>query len=67
MYDLGSTHGVTVNKKPIPKKMHVEIHVGDVVRFGQSSRLYVLTGPADLLAPEKEMVFGGRVGIWLCR
>jgi hypothetical protein len=26
--------------------------VGDTIRFGQSSRLYVLTGPAELMPQE---------------
>ncbi|KAG0469233.1 hypothetical protein HPP92_018561 [Vanilla planifolia] len=36
LYDLGSTHGTFVNKNQVKKKVYTEIHVGDVIRFGQS-------------------------------
>nr|CAD1826650.1 unnamed protein product [Ananas comosus var. bracteatus] len=52
LYDLGSTHGTSVNKKQVKKKVYMEIHVGDVIRFGQSSRLYIFQGPSELMPPE---------------
>ncbi|KAF8723741.1 hypothetical protein HU200_021713 [Digitaria exilis] len=55
LYDLGSTHGSFINKNQIKKKLYTEIHVGDVVRFGQSSRLYIFQGPSELMPPEKDM------------
>uniref|UniRef100_A0A0D9WP82 FHA domain-containing protein n=1 Tax=Leersia perrieri TaxID=77586 RepID=A0A0D9WP82_9ORYZ len=55
LYDLGSTHGSFINKTQIKKKIYVEIHVGDVIRFGQSSRLYIFQGPSELMPPEKDM------------
>ncbi|OEL35484.1 Kanadaptin [Dichanthelium oligosanthes] len=55
LYDLGSTHGSFINKSQIKKKLYTEIHVGDVIRFGQSSRLYIFQGPSELMPPEKDM------------
>ncbi|KAF7100700.1 hypothetical protein CFC21_102182 [Triticum aestivum] len=55
LYDLGSTHGSSINKTQVKKKMYTPIHVGDVIRFGQSSRLYIFQGPSELMPPEKDM------------
>uniref|UniRef100_A0ACD5ZVH6 Uncharacterized protein n=1 Tax=Avena sativa TaxID=4498 RepID=A0ACD5ZVH6_AVESA len=55
LYDLGSTHGSSINKTQIKKKMYTKIHVGDIIRFGQSSRLYLFQGPSELMPPEKDM------------
>lgn len=55
LYDLGSTHGTSVNKKQVKKMVYTELHVGDVIKFGQSSRLYVFQGPTDLMPPEGDL------------
>ncbi|KAK1605753.1 hypothetical protein QYE76_029426 [Lolium multiflorum] len=55
LYDLGSTHGSSINKTQIKKKLYTKIHVGDIIRFGQSSRLYLFQGPSELMPPEKDM------------
>ncbi|WOG89277.1 hypothetical protein DCAR_0208514 [Daucus carota subsp. sativus] len=55
IYDLSSTHGTFVNKNQVKKKVYMELHVGDVIRFGHSSRLYILQGPSDLMPPEKDL------------
>ncbi|KAK3012393.1 hypothetical protein RJ639_010558 [Escallonia herrerae] len=55
IYDLGSTHGTYVNKNQVKKKVYVELHVGDVIRFGQSSRLYIFQGPSELMLPESDL------------
>ncbi|XP_050380025.1 uncharacterized protein LOC126797437 [Argentina anserina] len=55
LYDLGSTHGTSVNKKQVSKKVYVDLHVGDVIRFGHSSRLYIFQGPSELMPPEKDL------------
>ena len=48
VYEMGSTHGTLLNKRRLPAKEHVEMSVGDVLRFGASSRLYCLLGPDNL-------------------
>lgn len=55
IYDLGSTHGTFINKNQVTKRVYVELHVGDVVRFGLSTRLYILQGPNDLMPPEADL------------
>ncbi|KAJ4972964.1 hypothetical protein NE237_006138 [Protea cynaroides] len=55
LYDLGSTHGTFVNKKQVKQKVYTELHVGDVIRFGQSSRLYIFQGPSELMPPEADI------------
>lgn len=48
VHDLGSTHGTVVNKNKIPPKTFIRLRVGHVLKFGGSTRLFVLqvnTGP----------------------
>lgn len=52
LYDPGSTQGCYVNKARIAAGEHVALHVGDMVRFGESSRMYILCGPTELMAEE---------------
>ncbi|KAI3452165.1 hypothetical protein Pfo_008830 [Paulownia fortunei] len=55
LYDLGSTHGTFINKSQVNKRVYVDLHVGDVIRFGHSSRLYIFQGPSDLMPPEADL------------
>ncbi|KDP24318.1 hypothetical protein JCGZ_25614 [Jatropha curcas] len=55
LYDINSTHGTFVNKCQVEKRVYVELHVGDVIRFGHSSRLYIFQGPPELMPPEKDL------------
>ncbi|TNN49763.1 Kanadaptin [Liparis tanakae] len=45
VHDLGSTHGTVVNKKKVPPNTYVRIRVGHVLKFGGSTRLFILQGP----------------------
>ncbi|KAJ9683020.1 hypothetical protein PVL29_018849 [Vitis rotundifolia] len=55
LYDLGSTHGTFLNKSQVKKQVYTELHVGDVIRFGLSTRLYVFQGPTELMLPESDL------------
>ena len=52
IYDLGSTHGTFVNKKLITQHQYVKLVSGDMIRFGQSSRWFILNGGPE--AEEEE-------------
>ncbi|KAI3884259.1 hypothetical protein MKX03_017099 [Papaver bracteatum] len=54
LYDLASTHGTSINKNQVKIKTYTDLHVGDVVRFGLSSRLYIFQGPSELMPPESD-------------
>ncbi|XP_077394207.1 kanadaptin isoform X2 [Festucalex cinctus] len=43
--DLGSTHGTVVNKNKIPPSTYIRLRVGHVLKFGGSTRLFILQGP----------------------
>ncbi|CAG12456.1 unnamed protein product [Tetraodon nigroviridis] len=45
LHDLGSTHGTVVNKNKIPPKTYIRLRVGHVLKFGGSTRLFILQGP----------------------
>ncbi|KAF1324098.1 Anion exchanger adaptor protein kanadaptin, partial [Globisporangium splendens] len=50
--DLNSTHGTFVNKRRVAANEYVRLHIGDVVGFGESTRLYAVCGPPELLPAE---------------
>ncbi|TDH70886.1 hypothetical protein CCR75_004995 [Bremia lactucae] len=47
MVDLMSRHGTYVGRKKIPPHDPYLLHDGDVIRFGQSVRLYILKGASS--------------------
>eukprot|EP00899_Mesostigma_viride_P010022 jgi/Mesvir1/19020/Mv12788-RA.1 len=52
VYDLGSTHGTFVNKRRVKPNVHVPLQVGDMLKFGLSTRSYILQGPPELMPEE---------------
>lgn len=42
LYDLGSTHGTFLNKTRVAPRTYCRVHVGHVLRFGGSTRLFLL-------------------------
>ena len=42
VYDLHSTHGTFINKNKIQPRLYYRLRIGQTVRFGGSSRLFVL-------------------------
>ena len=51
LFDPGSTHGVFVNKRKLKKGIHAPIFVGDQIKFGESTRDYIVQGD-EALMPE---------------
>lgn len=47
VYDLGSTHGTFVNKTKINPKKYILLRAGYMLKFGASTRYYILKGPPD--------------------
>ncbi|KND01312.1 uncharacterized protein SPPG_03122 [Spizellomyces punctatus DAOM BR117] len=47
VYDLGSTHGTFLNKSELPKGSYQRLRVGDMLRFGASTRIYIFQGEGE--------------------
>ncbi|CAA7039637.1 unnamed protein product [Microthlaspi erraticum] len=55
LFDFGSTHGTIVNKNKVDKRVFVDLHVGDVIRFGYDVSLDINTrGPSNLMGFAKK-------------
>uniref|UniRef100_W5NKQ4 Solute carrier family 4 member 1 adaptor protein n=1 Tax=Lepisosteus oculatus TaxID=7918 RepID=W5NKQ4_LEPOC len=54
-FDLSSTHGTFVNKNKIPPKTYIRLRVGHVLKFGGSTRLFILQGPECDAEAESEL------------
>lgn len=52
IFDNNSTHGTYVNKIKLETKRYHRLNVGDVIRFGESTRLYAVCGPEELMPEE---------------
>ena len=55
LYDLGAAHGTYLNKRRVEARTYIGLRVGDMLRFGQSTRLYIVAGP-DLFRPAERSV-----------
>uniref|UniRef100_A0A8C8VFC6 Solute carrier family 4 member 1 adaptor protein n=1 Tax=Pelusios castaneus TaxID=367368 RepID=A0A8C8VFC6_9SAUR len=55
IYDLDSTHGTFLNKARLPPRTYCRVRVGHGLRFGGSSRLFLLQGPVEDQEAESEL------------
>jgi pSer/pThr/pTyr-binding forkhead associated (FHA) protein len=61
LYDCDSTHGTFMNKKRLEPKIYVRIKIGYILRFGQSTRLYLVQGDTSAEADNIDNSAGGDV------
>eukprot|EP01032_Pedospumella_encystans_P021033 gene21033-23874_t len=54
--DLGSAQGTLLNKKPCEKDSYYRVYVGDLLKFGASTRQYIVSGPEEHRKPEYDSV-----------
>src|SRR5262249_15367915 len=54
IYDLGSTHGTFVGKIRLQPNKYYILRLGDMVRFGASTRFFVLRGPDEAQEAEQQ-------------
>ncbi|CAI2171355.1 19101_t:CDS:10 [Funneliformis geosporum] len=52
LYDLDSAHGTIINKQRILSQSYIKLRVGDQLKFGESTRTYILLGPEE---PQPEL------------
>lgn len=50
VHDLSSTHGTFVNKRKVPPKTYIRLKVGHVLKFGGSTRLFILQVPLSVIS-----------------
>ena len=54
LLDLNSAQGSFLNKKRCEKDTYYRVYVGDMMKFGGSTRQYILNGPEDQRKEEYE-------------
>merc|ERR1712179_302324 len=54
-YDLASSHGSFLNRNRMKPHTYYHLRVGHLLKFGGSSRMFVLQGPEEDQEPESEL------------
>lgn len=54
--DLGSAQGTLLNKILCEKDTYYRVYVGDLIKFGASTRQYIVSGPEEQRRPEYDSV-----------
>uniref|UniRef100_T1IWV6 FHA domain-containing protein n=1 Tax=Strigamia maritima TaxID=126957 RepID=T1IWV6_STRMM len=55
LYDLESTHGTSLNKQTLTARVYYQLHVGFNLKFGGSTRMFILQGPDEDQEPESKL------------
>ncbi|KAJ3120282.1 Kanadaptin [Physocladia obscura] len=66
IFDLNSAHGTFINKVAIKAREYVSVRNGDLIKFGQSTRVFVVVGGGDNVIEdnyEKEHVNSTKLGV----
>jgi len=45
-------HGTYLNKNRVNAEEYIQVNVGDVLIFGESTRIYTINGPQDFMPEE---------------
>ena len=54
--DWNSAQGTFVNKKQLEKDVYQRLYVGDILKFGCSTRMYIVNGPDEQLRQEYDSI-----------
>lgn len=57
LYDLDSTHGTFLNGAKLKPKVYARVRVGHMIKFGCSTRFFLLQGPEYDQEEESELTF----------
>lgn len=55
LYDLDSTHGTQLNKCSIRPRCYYHLRVGHMIKFGGSTRMFILQGPEEDAEDESDL------------
>ncbi|CAH2101963.1 unnamed protein product [Euphydryas editha] len=55
IYDLGSTHGTFLNRERVKENHYTRVRVGHQIKFGTSTRTYIVLGPDFDVEGESEL------------
>lgn len=56
VYDLGSTHGTYLNKSRLDQRCYYRVRVGQMIKFGGSSRLFLLEVNSTVCSLSKKYI-----------
>lgn len=56
LYDFHSSQGTYLNNKLILSNTYNRVYVGDMIKFGTSTRFYIVCGPENHMLPEYDSV-----------
>ncbi|KAL6061528.1 Kanadaptin [Balamuthia mandrillaris] len=61
LYDLGSTHGTFIGKTKLKAHRYHLLRIGDMVKFGASTRFYILKGSEEATEEEEKRLLAAKL------